>query len=314
MWFDLPQTYTLLSAGELSEQIADVVVTETRHLDADTRRRVDAQLIRAGITGMGLKAAAMCARRHAYQADPRAYVERGRTERRNRRLRLRPAPDTMAILTGYLPVEQGVACYAALSRHTDATVATGDTRTRDQIMADTLVERLTGQARATDINVELQIMMPLEALLDPDSGRAAAMAGHGPLPADVTKEILASSQGRKWWRRLFTSPSDQLVAGDPHRRRFDGWLNKLIALRDHTCRDPYCDAPIRHHDHITGWANHGATTLTNGRGTCARGNYVRELPGWHLTLVHTGLDRQPHTTVTTTPTGHHYLSRAPMPP
>ena len=41
-------------------------------------------------------------------------MQRGRTERKRRRIGIRPAPDTMAVLTGYLPVEQGIACYTAL--------------------------------------------------------------------------------------------------------------------------------------------------------------------------------------------------------
>jgi hypothetical protein len=41
-------------------------------------------------------------------------------------------------------------------------------------MADTMVERLTGQTAAADVNVELQIMMSLEALLDPKSNRRRA--------------------------------------------------------------------------------------------------------------------------------------------
>ena len=72
----------------------------------------------------------------------------GRTERNHRRVGIRSAPDTMAVLSGYLPVDQGIACYAALRKHADATVASGDGRTRDQIMADTMVERLTGQTSA----------------------------------------------------------------------------------------------------------------------------------------------------------------------
>jgi hypothetical protein len=35
-------------------------------------------------------------------------------------------------------------------------------------MADTLVGRLTGQNRATDLSVELQLMMPLEAVTEPN--------------------------------------------------------------------------------------------------------------------------------------------------
>ena len=192
------------------------------------------QLRSAGITKMGFKAATAWARKVAYQADPKGYLQRGRTERKHRRVGLRPAPDTMAVLTGYLPVEQGIACYAALRRHADTTVAAGDRRTRDQIMADTLVERITGQAAAADVNVELQLMMPLDALINPDDRRVAMIPGYGPLPADLAWEIVTTSQGRKWWRRLFTAPtgvkgrSGPIVGGDPTRRCFDGWLAKLI--------------------------------------------------------------------------------------
>ena len=172
---------------------------------------------------MGFKEAASTVRAAAYEADRRAYVERGRTERKHRRVGVRPAPDTMAVLTGYLPVEQGIACYAALQRSADTAVATGDSRTRDQIMADTLVERLTGQAAAGDLNIELQLMMPLDALIKPDDQSAA-----------VTRE---------------SNRRGPLVGGDPTRRYYDGWLAKLIRLRDQNCRDPFCDAAQDHHHH-----------------------------------------------------------------
>ena len=137
LWFELPDTYTQLIAGELSERAAETVVAETRHLDPELRRQVDEQLNAAGIARMGFKAATASIRKTAYQADPHRYLERGRTERQHRRIGVRPAPDTMAVLTGYLLVEQGIACYTALRQHADAAVATGDDRTRDQIMADT---------------------------------------------------------------------------------------------------------------------------------------------------------------------------------
>jgi hypothetical protein len=132
----------------------------------------------------------------------------------------------MAVLSSYLPVEQGVACYAALRQHADTAKAGGDGRTRDQIMADTLVERLTGQTAAGDVNVELQIMMPLQTLLDPTSA-TPTIPGYGPLPADLARDIMITSQGRKWWRRLFTAPSSKghsgpIVGGDSSRRCFDG--------------------------------------------------------------------------------------------
>jgi hypothetical protein len=244
LWFDLPQTYTQLTQGRISERVAEHVVAETRHLDAEQRRAVDAAVSSAGIEKMGVRAAAQCARKHAYEVDPKGYVDRGKTERKHRRVSLRSAPDTMSLLTGYLPVEQGVACWASLRKQADTLTAAGDRRSRGQIMADLLVERLTGQASAEDVNVEVQLMMPLDSLLDPTVEHAAHLLGIGPLPGPLAREVLLHSKGRKWWRRLFTQPAAgsgmALIGGDPHRRTFNGWLAQLIRLRDQTCRDPHC--------------------------------------------------------------------------
>jgi hypothetical protein len=57
-------------------------------------------------------------------------------------------------------------------------------------MADTLVERITGQASAPDVSAEVQIMMPLDTLLDANNHSAADLDGYGPLPADVARDIL----------------------------------------------------------------------------------------------------------------------------
>jgi hypothetical protein len=311
LWFELPETYRLLVGGKISEYVASLVVTETRHLDATARRGVDAKITDAGITRMGPRSAAAAARRHAYEADPYAYLERGRTERKHRRVSLRPAPDTMSLLSGYLPAEQGIACLKSLRDHTDTVKAAGDPRCRDQIMADTLVERITGQTKATDVNAELQIVMPLDTLLDVHDHTPVELAGYGPLPADLARDITASSKGRLWWRRLYAAPvGGPVVGGDPHRRRFDGHLRKLIMWRDRRCRDPFCDAPIRHIDHIQRYSDSGLTVYPNGRGECERGNYAREMPGWKVEAVCSGLDGRPHTIKITTPTGHSYLSRA----
>jgi uncharacterized protein DUF222 len=320
---DLPATAALLRDGRISFYVAGLVVSETRHLDPDRRRTVDA-LIAAGLAGCAPRQAAALARRHAYAADPAGYVARGRTARTDRRVTVRPAPDTMSVLSGFLPVEQGVACWAALRAHTDSLKNAGDARTRDQIMADTLIERITGQARATDVQAEVAIVIPVDSLTDPTtpatdpavgsgSGFApmAELLGYGPLPVPLAREILAESRGRRWWRRLFTAPHGSIAGGDPTRRCFDGTLATLIGYRDGgRCREPFCDAPARHTDHIAAYRVGGPTTFTNGRATCVRSNQVREMPGWQVRLAHNGHGDHPHTVITVTPTGHTYTSRA----
>jgi hypothetical protein len=126
---------------------------------------------------------------------------------------------------------------------------------------------------------------------DPDTGQKDAM-----------QEL------KIWLRRLYTAPgTGDLVAMDSRRRLFPAPLRRFIQIRDDTCRTPYCDAPIRHHDHIIPWHNDGPTTLANGAGLCEACNHTKELPGWKT---------QPrpgprHTIELTTPTGHTYHSTAP---
>ena len=222
----------------------------------------------------------------------------------------------MAGLSAFLPVEQGVACWAALKAAVDALKAAGDPRTRGQIAADTLVERLTGQESAGDVDVEVNIMVPVENLLAPNQQQPAEVAGFGSIPAGIADEIIGRTGGRRWWRRLFTAPACDsdgriIVGGDPRARRFTGWLAKLITLRDQCCREPFCTAPIRHVDHIIPARDGGATSFDNGCGKCEHHNYLREMPGYRVQRVSESGER--HTTITITPTGHHYLSRAPDP-
>ena len=312
---DLPGVGALLAEGRVSERVAEMAVSQTSHLSSEQRRLVDKQLAESGLETLSLRRAEGLIKRYAYEVDRPGYVARGRTARKDRRVGLRPAPDTMSVLTGFLPVEQGVACLAALRAHADTVLAAGDSRTRDQVMADTLIERLTGQATATDVHVEVGIVIPLESLLDPEAGGSAEIVGHGPIPAGIAHDLLTTTQGQVWWRRLFTAPAGgPLISCDPRRRRFDGVLAHLITVRDGgRCRDPFCDAPIRHLDHIDRHRAGGPTSFANGRGTCARGNYVREMPGWRVEVIDDGLRDRPHRVRTTTPTGHTYDSTAAGP-
>ena len=313
---ELPGMFALLARGEISEYVAQLVATETSHLDPDLRRQVDQQLVEAGVDQLAPKAAAGLARRLGYAADPKSAVKRARNARADRRVSLRPAPDTMTWFSALLPVEDGVACLAALRRHTDTLKAAGDGRSRGQIMANTTLARLTGQHPADGAPVELNLTMPIEHLLDPDNHTPADVPGWGPIPAGLADDLLRRAGDRVWWRRLFTAPAGltggrMVIGGDPTARRFTGWLGKLLKLRDGgTCREPYCGAPIRHLDHITPYRDGGPTTFGNGRGVCERHNHVREMRGWNVELL---ADR-PHSVITITPTGHSYVSQAPDPP
>jgi hypothetical protein len=98
------------------------------------------------------------------------------------------------------------------------------------------------------------------------------------------------------------------VAMESRSRRFPSGLATFIGLRDQTCRTPYCDAPIRHHDHAQPHHRDGPTSAENGLGACEHCNYAKESPGWRVTA---GTERGVHTAQFLTPTGARYRSTAP---
>ena len=74
--------------------------------------------------------------------------------------------------------------------------------------------------------------------------------GTGPTAAGMRQEPAFNP----WLRRLYTHPgTGELVAMDSRARLFPPGLRRFIQARDDTCRTPYCDAPIRHLDHIIPW-------------------------------------------------------------
>jgi hypothetical protein len=200
---DLPHTFGLLTRGQISGWVATLVVRETRELTGTDRRLVDQRLAEA-LASMSPRQAEAAARRAAITVDPASAVRRGRTARSDRRVSIRPAPDTMALLSGFVPCEQGVAAWAALDRDARARRAAGDPRSRGQIMADTFIERLTGQATATAVPVEIGLTMTTDALLgvaarddangtDGAGGAAgsdvATLPGYGPIPAAFARDL-----------------------------------------------------------------------------------------------------------------------------
>jgi hypothetical protein len=312
---EMPHTLAALATGRLSEWRATLLVRETACLSRADRAAVDERL--AGdvdrLARLGDRALAAEARRLAYRLDPHAAIARARKAESERAVTLRPAPDTMGYLTGLLPVAQGVAAYAALVRAADAARAAGDPRTRGQVMADTLVERVTGQATATGVAVEVGVVITDRALLDPagpGGQEPASLPGYGPVPGRWVRELLGTADDRETrlsLRRLYTHPrSHELVALDARSRSFPEPLRRFLRLRDQTCRTPWCDAPVRHADHVVPRGAGGATSAANGQGLCEQCNYAKQAPGWRAAVA----TERPHQVVTTTPTGHAYRSRA----
>jgi 5-methylcytosine-specific restriction endonuclease McrA len=170
------------------------------------------------------------------------------------------------------------------------------------------------------VPVEVDVVITDRTLLDssgPGGGEPAWLTGHGPVPAGWARDLIETSadqHARVTLRRLFTHPrTGELVALDARSRTFPDGLRRFLRLRDQTCRTSWCDAPVRHADHIVPREAGGATSAANGQGLCVQCNYAKQAHGWRSATTPAGAAR-PHEVVTATPTGHTYRSRAPGQP
>ena len=274
---EMPHAYAALTQGTLTPYRARLLVSETACLTLADRQIVDREVCgnQAGLQGVGNRKLAAKARKVGYELDPASIVRRAAKAENERYVSIRPAPDCMTWLTALLPVAQGVACYAALKAAAASGVATGDGRGTGQLMADTLATRITGQATADAVPIGLHLVMPSSALLggDCEPGR---IVGHGPIPAALARRLVTAAPAvASWVKRLYESPTG-LIATESRSRAFPEGLAELITIRDDTCTTPWCDAPIRHTDHVIPWARGGPTTLDNGQGLCAQCNLDKQ--------------------------------------
>jgi hypothetical protein len=217
-----------------------------------------------------------------------------------------------------------VQAYAQLKKHAQAAKAAGDERGAGQIMADTLIERVTGRdpGAADDVPVTINLLVSDQTLLadqtlgadQPGVVVEGMPAGAGVVPAPVVRHLAAQGidADAAWLRSIYVDPKGRLLATTSKARFHPSGLADLLRARGQDiCATSWCDAPVRHIDHITPHAEGGETSLDNGQGLCARCNHAKQAPGWRqkATNIHGR-----HAVETITPTGHTSVFVAPAPP
>ncbi|MGH3499020.1 MAG: DUF222 domain-containing protein [Nocardioidaceae bacterium] len=307
---EMPRTLAALRGGFITEWSATIMARETACLSLEDRRAVDDALAsdHDRLEKLGPRQLATKASKLAYELDPESVVHRRAAAEADRRVTLRPAPDTMARLSALVPVAQGVAMYAALTKEADSLRVAGDPRSKGQMMSDTLVQRVTGRTTPTALPVRVNLVISDQALLA-DVEQPGFIDGYGPVPADLVRDLITSPEADAELRRLYARPdTGRLVAMESNSRCFPSALATLIRLRDQQCRTPWCEAPVRHTDHVQGVDEGGATSFVNGQGLCEACNYAKQAPGWRARP-------SPNGTVTViTPIGMTYTTAPPGPP
>ncbi|MDQ2624803.1 MAG: 13E12 repeat family protein, partial [Actinomycetota bacterium] len=191
---EMPCTLAALRSGALNEYRTILLVRETACLDLESRTMVDRELCGdpKGLVGLGTKRLVAEAKTAAYRLDPASIVRRAERDAAERCVTLRPAPGAMTYLTALVPLAQGVAMLAQLRLAAQSARARGDERSQGQVMADTLVERVTGQAKADAVPVAVNLIMS-DATLLASGQEAARLDGGHPMPAQLARELVANA-------------------------------------------------------------------------------------------------------------------------
>ena len=317
---DLPHVFQALDDGLINEHRAEILASEAEHVHSALRPDYDTALGELLGTGapLGDRALRLAAQRIAMRLDDQAATRRRERAHRNRHVTSQRREDGTAQITAVVSDVHAAAIMQSLhQRAAQLKNQPDEDRSHSQIVADLFVSRLTGQITATHTPVALNIVISAEALLGDGDEPAEVVPMYGgaggPIPASIARKLItcAPAMGTRV-RRLFAD-TDQLVAMESTSRTFDGLLRQFITLRDRTCRTPWCNAPIRQHDHITPDHQGGPTSAPNGQGLCTACNQLKEEPGWHHRVLH-HYDLDPHEVETTSPAGQTTRTRAPDPP
>jgi len=214
---------------------------------------------------------------HAIHAlDPRRYAEIERADREHRFLQLKPQDGGSMWLRGWLEAEGASVLRAALEPLARRDGA-GDDRSREQRMADALVE-----AVGKDLSVELIVTCARETL-DGRPGSPAAETEWGGLLSSETVQRLACDASQ---RRMVVDGKGVVLDFGRRRRRLSPQSDRAVKARDgHHCQFPRgCDRPAAWTSthHLTPWSEGGRTAVDSSVSLCGRHHWLVHSGGWQL--------------------------------
>lgn len=202
----------------------------------------------------------------------------------------------MARFSALLPAVDAHLVHKRLSLEAERRRADGASDGHVAIMADSLVDTVLGREGAMEqVELDVGVIITDRALLLPEAGDPARIAGYGAVPPEAIREQLRAcltppapssvdhpvadpfgADGpavRAVLRRLYTHPtSGELVAVESQGRAFPAALGRFLTWRDTSCRGPFCNAAARQHDHVHPHARGGPTSARNGQELCAHCN------------------------------------------
>jgi hypothetical protein len=213
--------------------------------------------------------------RHA--VDARAYHQEQEGLAEERSLRLSTAEDGCLLLSGVLDPVGGAAVRGALEPLAQPSGAHDD-RSREQRLADALVESLTAGRPAN-----LQVTATIETL----KGLAGAAGGEMEFSLPISATAMQRLACDCSVTRVLLSQDSMTIDVGRATQKIPSGLRKALHLRDQHCRWPGCERSASYCDghHLQHWAHGGSTDLDNLALLCRRHHRMVHEGGWQLIQV-----------------------------
>lgn len=304
----MPRLLAAMDAGEVEGYPAERITQAAAMLSDEQAGQVDealAEKVSAGtVRGTDPQSLLRAARRLVTKVDPDGTTARARKARAERKLELIPGEHAMSTLMIDLPCEVAASIYGRVDGMARKLRSHGDERTLDQLRADVAAGALLGEDPGVGSPTgaaAVFLHVPIGAALGLNDA-ACELAGYGPLPAAVAREIM--SERTSLWRKVLCDPASGAVR-DVGRTRYRPTqaIRDFVAVRDAECTTPNCHRPAARceQDHLHEWARHGVTAAGNLGPKCRHCHRLKDEAEW-------GLHFDPDTGVSTvtTPAGRTY--------
>jgi hypothetical protein len=284
---ELPGTFALLTAGEISFRHAELMADATIGLGSADMLLVEASVLEKSI-GQTPAEFGRAARRAAAAVAPHIAEQKHEAAVAGRCVRRRPGRDYMVDLVATLPPVDAETVYLALdavarkSLAADGDKSIGmDARRADALvgwaiaaLADPSLPKLHGRP------VELHVVTDLPTMLGL-ADNPAELLGYGTIPGSVARVLAGDAN----WRRLIIDPVTGHLLDFGHRvYRPPQELKNFLIARDKVCRFPGCSMAAERcdQDHGCPYDKGGDTSSCNCHCLCRRHHILKTTGGWTL--------------------------------
>jgi hypothetical protein len=289
---NLPSTCSALATGEISSAHATVIARETAAAIRDgAPQSLIYQIEQSAIAYAEFHTPGQLANRvrnEIAKSAPEEFEETTSRATALRRVTCYNEADGMSTVVAILPaadaqiVMKSIEAFVLRQDQGERQNLTSDQKRADALSAicshflSEISETVTPQRRPLTVNVTIDLPTLLGLAENPGQ-----LAGYGPIPASVARELASDAQ----WKRFITEPQtgNLLDFGresyEPPQR-----LKDFLIARDRTCRFPGCrrSALLSDLDHAESWESGGSTSPDNLGALCRRHHRLKTHDGWKI--------------------------------